>query len=246
MKQYIADLHVHTLLSPCAEVEMTPHNIVAHAAAHNVDILAITDHNACDNLAAAIQVAADYGIVVIPGMELETKEEIHVVVLFAKMRQLMQFAGFVDSRRSGKLNVAEKFGPQFVVNADDELISEKLEMLICPVNIPIAEAVTKIHELGGIAIAAHIDRPANGIISILGFIPPDLPLDAVEVSRRIKLADARQKFKFVKQPFLTSSDAHIMDDFVNGGKTKLLLAEPSFAELVQAIKSENGRKILLE
>ncbi|MFA6075093.1 MAG: PHP domain-containing protein [Negativicutes bacterium] len=246
MKQYIADLHVHTLLSPCAEVEMTPHNIIAHAAANKVDMIAITDHNSCDNLAAAIQVAAEYGVVVIPGMELETKEEIHVVALFAKMRQLIKFETFVDSRRSGVMNVPEKFGPQFVVTADDELIREKPEMLICPVNIPIAEAVAKIHELEGIAIAAHIDRPANGILSILGFIPPDLPLDAVEVSKRIKLIDAIKKFKFIKQSFVTSSDAHIIEDFVTGGKTKLLLAEPTFAELVLAIKSEQGRKILLE
>lgn len=246
MDEFIADLHVHTLLSPCAEVEMTPHNIIAHAAENGVDIVAITDHNSCDNLPAALQLAAEYGITVIPGMEIETKEEIHIVALFGKMRQLLLFEEQVNSRRSGALNAPEKFGPQFVVTADDELVREKPERLLEALDLPVSEAVEIIHELDGIAIAAHIDRPANGILSILGFIPPDLPLDAVEVSQRVQLSEAQRKFRFVRQPFLTSSDAHIMDTFVNSPKTKLLLAEPTFSELVLALKSEDGRKILLE
>ena len=246
MQVYTADLHIHTLLSPCAEVEMTPHNIMLHALKNGIDIVAITDHNAIDNLPAAIQVAAEYGITLIPGMELETKEEVHVIALFGKMRDAVAFNRIVESCYSGSLNNSEKLGPQFVVDADDQLVREKLEMLHGPVKMSLSAAVNNIHDCRGLAIAAHIDRPAYSVLAVLGFIPPDVSFDAVEVSRNVMLASIPAKFKHVKLPIITSSDAHFMSAFNEYPKTKFLLAEPSFAEISKAFKSCDGRKILVE
>ncbi|AJQ29379.1 PHP domain protein [Pelosinus fermentans JBW45] len=87
MRQFVADLHVHSVLSPCAAVEMTPRSIVWHAAKHGIDIVAITDHNACDNVVAVFEAAKGTNVVILPGMEVETEEEVHMIVLFEKMRQ---------------------------------------------------------------------------------------------------------------------------------------------------------------
>ena len=118
MRWFRADLHVHTVLSPCAAVEMTPRNIIRHAQAAGIDIVAITDHNAGDNVAAALRAAAGTGVAVLPGMELQTREEVHLLALFGRMRDFMKWCGFVASHRSPLLNDEARFGPQFVVKDD--------------------------------------------------------------------------------------------------------------------------------
>ncbi|HEY3426001.1 MAG TPA: PHP domain-containing protein, partial [Negativicutes bacterium] len=183
MKKFVADLHVHSILSPCAEVEMTPRNIIWHAAEHGIDILAITDHNACDNVIAAMDAAKETNVTVIPGMEVETKEEVHLIVLFEKMRQLKAWEIFVQAHMSGRLNDEKRFGAQFVVDAEDELISVKPEMLLASLTCGVGEVSAKVAELGGICIASHVDRPTYSILAQLGFIPPDVNLTAVEISR---------------------------------------------------------------
>ncbi len=130
MRRFVADLHVHSLLSPCAAVEMTPRNIIWHAVQQGIDIVAITDHNACDNVQVAMEAAEGSGVVVLPAMEVETKEEIHLIVLFDKMRQLRDWEAIVKDHMSGRLNDADKFGGQFVVDAEDNLVRVKEEMLL--------------------------------------------------------------------------------------------------------------------
>jgi PHP family Zn ribbon phosphoesterase len=237
MRQFIADLHLHTLLSPCAEIEMTPGNIVRHAVKFGIDIIAITDHNACDNVAAAMDAAVGTDVLVIPGMEVESKEEVHVIVLFEKMRQLKEWEAYINKHRSGRLNDAEKFGAQFIVDSDDNFVAEKKEMLLGSLNVELAELCDEADRIGGILIASHIDKPVNSIISQLGFIPPDVKLTAVEVSPRIENSDkARAAFRSIKHlAVIKNSDAHTMDDFINGPKTKFFLEEASFGEIRQAL-----------
>ena len=246
MRQFIADLHLHSLLSPCAEIEMTPSNIVRHAAKLGIDIIAITDHNACDNVAAAMDAAIGTNVIVIPGMEVESKEEVHVVVLFEKMRQLKEWEQYVNKHRTDILNDAEKFGAQFIVDSDDNFIAEKKEMLLSSLNVELSELIDEADRIGGICIASHIDKPMYSIISQLGFIPPDVNLAAVEVSPNIKnIQEARTAFRSIGQlAVITSSDAHNIDDFVNGPKTKFYLAEATFNEIKQALLGENLRKVI--
>lgn len=245
MRQFVADLHVHSVLSPCAEVEMTPRNIVWHAAKHGIDIVAITDHNACDNVTAALAAAKGTNVIILPGMEVETKEEVHIIVLFEKMCQLKQWEQFVNEHMSGRLNDEKRFGAQFVVDADDELIRIKPEMLLTSLNSGITEVCRKVNELGGICIASHVDRPANSLIAQLGFIPTDVELAAVEVSRLTNPSEAKQRFPGIGNlPIVTSSDAHTIDDFLSGPKTIFYIDAPTLPEIQQALKGQNLRKVV--
>lgn len=245
MRRYVADLHVHTLLSPCAAVEMTPRNIVWHAAQHGIDIVAITDHNAGDNVPAALEAAKGTDVIILPGMEVETKEEVHVLALFAKPRQLSAWEKVVAAHRSGRINDADKFGAQFVVDAEDNLVAVKEEMLLSSLSLSLAETCEQVEALGGLVIASHVDRPAYSVLSQLGFIPPGVKLAAVEVSRRFSREEAAKRFPVIARwPVVTASDAHTIDDFLSGPKTAFNLEEPTLAEIRQALYSENSRGVV--
>jgi PHP family Zn ribbon phosphoesterase len=246
IRPYIADLHIHSLLSPCAEVEMTPRNIVWTAEEHGIDIIAITDHNACDNVSAALDAAKGTSVTVLPGMEVETSEEIHVIVLFGKMRQLKEWEKVVQLHRNGLLNDEKYFGGQFVVDGQDNFIRHKPEMLLSALSLSLAEVSAKVSELGGIIIASHVDRPTYSILSQLGFIPSDIHLDAVEVSRRVKPAEARSLMPGIGHlPVITASDAHTIRDFVDGPKTTFYLEMPDLNEIQQALRGENFRRVVV-
>lgn len=246
IRPFRADLHIHSLLSPCAAVEMTPRNIVWHAAAHGIDIIAITDHNAADNVVAAMQAAKEAGITVIPGMEVETKEEAHLIVLFEKMRQLKAWQQYVDDHRPAILNDEKKFGAQFIVDAEDNLLSVKPEMLLAPLSAGLAEITRTVAAIGGICIASHIDRPAYSILSQLGFIPDGLNLTAVEISRRLKPEDAAVKFPAIQGlPIVMNSDAHTIDDFIEGPKTVFHIEEPTLQEIIMALHGLKERKAVV-
>ncbi|SMC83505.1 PHP domain-containing protein [Sporomusa malonica] len=246
MRRFVADLHVHTLLSPCAAVEMTPRNIIWHAVQHKVDIIAITDHNACDNVAAALEAAKGTDVTVLLGMEVESKEEVHLIVLFEKMRQLKAWENFTQRHMSGRLNNAERFGAQFIVDAEDNFIAEKPELLLASLTVGIAEISEQVKNIGGICIASHIDRPTYSIISQLGFIPPDVELAAVEISRNMSVEHALQRIPAIGSlPIITASDAHVMDDFVDGPKTSFYLEQPTLGEIRQALLAQNLRKVVV-
>lgn len=244
MRWFRADLHVHTLLSPCAAVEMTPRNIVRHALAAGIDIVAITDHNAGDNVVAAMRAAEGTTVTVLPGMEVQTQEEVHLLVLFEKMRDFMKWCEFVAFHRSSLRNDEKKFGAQFVVDEEDELIRTEECMLLASTDLGIDEVVAQAAAIDGIIIAAHVDRPAYSLLSQLGFIPPEAMPDAVEVSRNTQWEQARIKFPAIGTlPIIISSDAHTIDDFVSGPKTMFLMEAPNLSEIRQALVAKDGRRI---
>jgi len=178
-------------------------------------------------------------------MEVETKEEVHIIVLFEKMRQLKVWELFVKGHMSGRLNNEKRFGPQFVVDEEDELIGIKPEMLLTSLASSIAEVCAVVNDLGGICIASHVDRPAYSLISQLGFIPPDVKLAAVEVSRLMSPSEARKRFPGIGNlPIVTSSDAHRIDDFLSGPKTIFYMETPTLSEIQQALQGQNSRKVV--
>jgi len=246
MQRFVADLHVHSLLSPCAEVEMTPRNIIWHAAQRGIDIIAITDHNACDNVQAALEAAKGSGVVVLPAMEVETKEEIHLIVLFDKIRQLRDWERIVQSHMSGRLNDEKKFGGQFVVDAEDNLVRVKEEMLLTSLTLSLEEITEQVAALGGLCIASHVDKPVYSIFSQLGFIPPGVKLAAVEISPRMSRQDVVLRIpSLAGWPIVTSSDAHTIEDFISGPKTVFFLEHPTLAEIRQAFRGENLREVVV-
>lgn len=243
MKTLLADFHIHTLLSPCAEIEMTPHHIVMRAAQYGVDAVAITDHNASANAAAAVEAAKNYGVKVFPGMEVECREEAHIVVLFDTLEQLAAWQKIVDANMSGLKNNAERFGAQFIVDDDDNFIAEEERMLLGPLKLPAAEVIQKVNAMGGMAIAAHVDRPAYSLLMQLGFLPSDMGLAAAEISAAgiRKLKEQKLKLALGGLNYVTNSDAHIMDSFINGPKNLITVKSLTVAELKLALAAEEGR-----
>ncbi len=244
MRWFRADLHVHTLLSPCAAVEMTPRNIVRHAQSAGIDIVAITDHNAGDNVAAAMRAAVGTGVTILPGMEVQTREEVHLLALFGKMRDFMKWCDFVTLHRNPMRNDEKKFGAQFVVDEEDELIRTEELMLLASTDLGVDEVVAKVASTDGITIAAHIDRPAFSLLSQLGFIPAEAVPDAVEVSRNTQWEQAGMKYPAIGTlPVIASSDAHTIDDFILGPKTMFLMEAPTLSEIRQALVGKEGRRV---
>lgn len=246
MQQVLADFHVHTLLSPCAEIEMTPHHIVMRAAEFGIGAVAITDHNASANVAAALESGKRYGIKVFPGMEVECSEEAHLVVLFDALEQLERWQTIVDNHMSGLPNDAEHFGAQFVVDAEDEFVREEERMLLGPLSLSAAEVVERVNGLGGLVIAAHVDRPAYSLLGQLGFIEPGFGFAAAELSavgwQQGKQAKLQRLCGYL--PYVTDSDAHNILDFVQGPKNLLTVEQLTIEELALALKNSGGRNVL--
>ena len=222
---------------------MTPHHIVMRAAQYGVDAVAITDHNASANAAAAVEAAKNYGVKVFPGMEVECREEAHIVVLFDTLEQLAAWQKIVDANMSGLKNNAERFGAQFIVDDDDNFIAEEERMLLGPLKLPAAEVIQKVNAMGGMAIAAHVDRPSYSLLMQLGFLPSDMGLAAAEISpvgiRELK--EQKLKLALGGLNYVTDSDAHMMDSFINGPKNLITVKSLTVAELKLALAAEDGR-----
>ena len=240
-----ADLHIHTCLSPCAELEMSPKGIVSEAVIKGIDMIAVCDHNSAENAAAVMEASQQTNLTVLPGMEVTSKEEVHVIGIFSTPDNATDMQALVYEHLEGQ-NDAEVFGMQVVVEADGTVAGFCNKLLIGATDLSLEQVVQAIHAHNGLAVAAHIDREGFGILGQLGFIPPDLGLDALEVSSRISLKDAVTTFaEYGGYPFLRSSDAHVLDA-VGRGRTALMVEAASFEELKLALKGEQGRGIRYE
>lgn len=242
LKWFKTELHVHTCLSPCADILMSPRKIVAEVLRQQISIIAITDHNSADNVLAVMKAAANAGIVVLPGMEVCTREEVHVLAIFENSASVLGLQAWVYDHLKGT-NDPEVFGLQVVANEMDQVDRFEEKLLIGATDLSIEETVAKIHELDGLAIAAHIDREGFGIIGQLGFIPEALKLDALEVSSNTTDEDATTMYgMYEKYTFIRNSDAHFLNQ-IGKNSTRFLLAEPSFAEIRKALQKQDGRTI---
>ena len=241
LREWKADLHLHTCLSPCAELEMVPTAIVRQAKVQGLDLVAICDHNTLANARAVAAAGARESLAVVPGIEVTTREEVHVLGLFEPEMDLEGFQALVEQNLSGE-NDDEAFGLQVVVDEWDEPVAIETSLLIGATSLTLEETVDAIHEFGGLAVAAHIDREGFGLIGQLGFVPPGLDLDALEVSFRASHEEwhtERQDF-----PVITSSDAHRLDD-IGRSSTSFLGSQASFEEIGLALKQEQGRKVVI-
>ncbi len=239
----VADLHIHTCLSPCATLDMTPQKIVKEAKKKKLDIIAVTDHNSAENIAAVMAVAEGAGLVVIPGMEITTEEEVHIVGLFENVDAALAMQDAVYDRLQTGENDEDLFGMQVVANAMDEVEGMNTRLLIGAARMDLGRVVDAIHALNGLAIAAHIDREAFSVMGQLGFIPDGLDIDALEISRRMTLEQGRSMFGEVRGlPFLTSSDAHDLEE-IGISPTAFRMARPELIELKRALKGTGGRGI---
>ena len=240
MNTYRADLHVHTVLSPCAGVEMIPPLIVQEALKRNINLIAITDHNASANISAVQKAACNTPLTVLPGMELQTEEDVHSLCLFDTLEQIETFQAFVNAKLPPIKNKPDFFGEQFVVDETGDFIRREEQLVILSANISLKEAQLKVAELDGLFIPAHINRQAFGLFSHLGMLPNDMYIDALEISRHISLEEAIQKYPGIsKYPLMQNGDVHFLADFL--GATLLHLAAPTIQEIKLALKNLDGR-----
>ena len=231
METLFADLHMHSCLSPCGSDDMTPANICGMAMLKGLQMIALTDHNTARNL-PTMQICADaYGLLLIPGMEITTREEVHLLGYFPTVDRAVEFSEFLRPHMPPKKNKPSFFGNQYVMDEDDNVIAEEDELLIGASDLPLAELVKLIREADGVPVPAHINRGSNGLLINLGFVPDDLDLTAVEVWKHLPCAHTPQEGRVV----LHSSDAHYLGDIMEAEET-ITLPERSVAAFLDYLK----------
>lgn len=206
--KYYYDMHIHSALSPCADNDMTPNNIVNMAILKGLDIIAVTDHNTCGNV-EAVQKAANGRLLVVPGMEVETAEEVHTVCYFPDIETALEAEKTIKAHLPKIKNRSEIFGTQYYMNEKDEIIGEEDRLLVNATTLDIYSVFRLVAGLGGAAVPAHIDRTSYSVISNLGFIPPDLKIDTVEITKRNVEKPENEYSGF---NIITNSDAHYLED----------------------------------
>ncbi len=212
MKRYYYDLHLHSCLSPCGDDDMTPANIAGMACLNGLQIIALTDHNSTKNAPAIISACEKHGIVAIPGMEITTAEDIHLVALFPSAENAAGFEEKLSPYRIHYKNPVDIYGHQYVMDENDEVIAEEPYLLSNALMLPLEDAVTLVRDCGGLVYPAHIDREANGIVAILGTIPENLCFTTVEIHDKENISDYVQKFGLSHEHIVISSDAHYLWD----------------------------------
>lgn len=231
------DLHIHSALSPCAEDDMTPNNIVNMSLIKGLDIIAVTDHNSAKNVKAVMQAAKGKDIVIVPGIEVNTKEDIHVLCYFDSLENALMFDDWLYDRLVVIPFDKNKFGNQLIMNENDEVIGIEEKFLHQGAYAGLDEIIKAADLMGGIAVPAHINREANSLLNILGFIPKNKLITAVELSRFLKMPDS----DLTNYHMLYSSDAHSLG---------LILERESFIDIegkniksfIKYLKSEKNKK----
>ena len=234
MQAYV-DLHLHSCLSPCANDDMTPWNIVGMAKLKELDVIAVTDHNCALNLPEAMEAGKEYGVTVLPGLEITSKEEVHMLAYFETLPAALRFGKMIYQHLPDVKNDASLFGRQLIIGGEDCIQGEVEKLLIAATDFSVEALAHEIKKYGGVAIPAHINRGANGMIGALGLMPmlPEYP--AVEVSPHIDCPAYATKGRRVLQ----SSDAHRLED-IQEREFTMELAEVSPAAIMAMLRDANA------
>lgn len=236
MNNYRADLHIHTLLSPCGDLQMSPANIINAASKKGLDIIGITDHNSTRQAPLIQELAAEKGIFVLVGAEVTSKEEAHCLCFLPDEATRIVFQQYLDDHLPFVENKPDEFGYQVCVDVKEQIVFEEPRWLISALDQSLKQIEARVHALNGIFIPAHINRPRYSIISQLGFVPTDLNVDALELSRHHTITGFKEKNNYLANyAFIQSSDAHYIDD-VGSIYTNLQMNKRSFNEVKRALR----------
>lgn len=233
MERYAYDLHMHSCLSPCGDDDMTPHNIAAMAMLNGLDIIALSDHNTARNVPALIEAAKEWNLTVVPAIEAESAEEVHLLCLFPTVEAALDMGSLLEEHLPPIMNKPEIFGEQRIMNSRDEQTGSIEKLLINATDLPIESIKAMVEERGGVCIAAHIDRSSNSIISNLGFIPEELNFSTLEVSKRAPAEMSSDP----KYRYIHDSDAHYLTD-ISDAVWRLGLKEKSAAAVIEALREK--------
>ena len=229
--KYFYDLHIHSCLSPCGDNDMTPHSIAGMSYINGLDIIAVADHNTARNVRAVSRAAEEFGILVVPGIEAETAENIHVLCLFPDIESAEKMGEILESHLPPIKNRPDIFGEQIIMNEVDEETGRLDVLLINATDMPIEEVKRQTEAFGGVCIAGHIDREKNGIIATLGEVPKYLSFSTLELSR--KAPDDFSKEDCYK--YIVDSDAHYLTD-ISEKKNYLELEKRTIEEILKNLR----------
>lgn len=247
LRRFLVDLHLHTVLSPCADLGMGAPEIIARYREEEIALVAVTDHNHAGNFAALRDAAEEggRGPVILPGMEIQSMEDIHIVVIFKGLPEARSFQEWLWLRMPPVRNREDVFGYQLIVDSENNILDQEPILLVQGVQYTVDEIAARGTECGAIVIPAHLDRPSFSYEAVLGELPENFPCDALEISPRVSHADiAVWKKRYAGRTLVRSSDAHKIEEISRSRCTPMLLAEPSFDELKLAMRGERGRRVL--
>ncbi len=234
MNPFPIDLHIHSVLSPCADLNMSPRMIEPFLVKYGIRMIAIADHNSVLNYPAFVQFE-QRGITIIPAMELTTREELHLLCYFPDYASALRWQSRVDQLRLPLPNSSGLFGEQLIINENEEIIGEEPILLNQAIAISLEDAVESIHQLGGLAVPAHAEKPRFSVVSQLGFLPSDLAVDGLELFDPQSLDIYQTHYSVI-----FSSDAHALE-MLRPPRTCLWAERPVFDELKLAFARQAGR-----
>lgn len=238
-----ADLHIHTLLSPCGDLEMTPQHIVDKAVELDLKIIGITDHNSTRQVEVVRRLASQKGIYVMQGAEITSREEVHCLGFFPDHERLASFQSYLDAHLPFIPNKDGVFGYQVAVDEQELILYMEEKLLITALTVTLGEIAAEVYRLGGIFIPAHVDRSVNSLFGQLGFIPPGLPFDAMGITCFTTENEVRRRFSLPENvTLIKNSDAHYVGD-IGKGYTWFTLEECTFDEVRMALSGQNGRGV---
>jgi PHP family Zn ribbon phosphoesterase len=242
--KYSYDLHIHSCLSPCGSDESLPSNIVGMAALKGLDIIAVCDHNSCGNSETVRRLGEAYGVLTIPGMELTTAEEVHVLCLFPDIIHAEEFSAYVHTKLLPIENNEAAFGKQQFVDEDDNIIKTEPLLLINATDIAFDSVYETVRSYHGIMIPAHIDKSSTSILSNMGFIPPDSRFNCAEIRHTGFIDKLKSENNYLEKcNLITDSDAHYLED-ISEPINFLELSEKSIDCVLETINN-NARKIYI-
>jgi len=245
MRLVRADLHVHTVLSPCGGLDMGAPDLVARALDLGIDVLAVTDHNTSRNAPAVQKAAEGKSLLVLAGLEVQSSEDIHAVTLFGTPEEALDFEAWLWEGFPKTLNRPDLFGPQILIDHENQILGEEPILLVQGARHGIDAIVREARKRGGICFLSHIDREAFSYPAILGPIPSDYPVDALELTCRITTEKVRPfRAEHPNLPLLRNSDAHSLDQMDPSCSTVFRVEEASFLELKLAIGGKEGRSVM--
>jgi len=202
------DLHIHSALSPCGDQDMTPNNIVRMAMLKGLDLIAVTDHNSAGNLPAVKQVAEECGVMLLPGLEVTTAEEVHLLAYFQTVEAALELGGIIYASLPPIKNRPDIFGRQLLLDSEDQVIGEVEKLLVNACGYSLQQVCGIVRGLDGVPVPAHVNRESNSIVSNLGFIPEDLGFSAIELAEHLPAGG----IDLTRYRVLHSSDAHYIAD----------------------------------
>ncbi|GAB4304053.1 MAG: PHP domain-containing protein [Candidatus Bipolaricaulota bacterium] len=242
MRWWRADLHIHSTLSPCASLAMSPARIVAEAHRAGLDLIAICDHNAAE-AGRYVRRLAGAAPAVLMGMEIQTAEEVEILAYFTDEESPLLLQEELQASLPDIPCDPELFGDQVVVDEREEIVRRVDRLLLSPVDLPLSTVVRRIEDRGGLAVPAHVDRVPGGLLAVLGLFPEgEWPL-AVEIAPWTPVAAATASWPGLgTRPILRGSDAHYPEE-IGRAWTELYLAAPTLDELRAALRGEGGRRV---